>query len=430
MRFSCPIGMMQKTFSCFQRKGTDTLFYFLRALKNPSFALLWSGQTISRLGDSFYTVALAWWVLEKTGSAAAMGLVLICSSVPMLLFLLLGGVVVDRFSRLHLMLASDLVRALIVVAVAVLAFSQRLEVWHVLVMSTLFGTVDAFFYPAYTAIIPEVVAVSDLPSANSLRTLSLQLTGIVGAASAGVIIAVGGTPLAFAFDAISFAISALCLIAFPRKAALTRSISVDVESGVLHDLRQGIQTVIASPWLWISIAIAGLSNLTLSGPLEAALPLLVKQRFGTNAQIYGFLMALSALGSVLAAIWIGYRKRLRRRGYLAYGAWLVASLMLFFMGLPLPIVAMSLAICVSGAALDILNLTWANSLQELVSPDLLGRVASVDALGSYALLPVGYALAGIAADHFGASAVFIAGGIISALVIALGLLHPAIRAVD
>ncbi len=111
----------------------------VKSLANPAFALLWSGQTISHLGDNFYTVALAWWVLEKTGSAAAMGLVLICSNIPMLLLLLLGGVVVDRFPRIYLMLASDLVRGVVVGLVAFLAFTQQLEVWHVLVMSALFG---------------------------------------------------------------------------------------------------------------------------------------------------------------------------------------------------------------------------------------------------------------------------------------------------
>src|SRR5215472_7264999 len=129
----------------------------VKSLRHPTFALLWSGQTISRLGDSFYTVALAWWVLEKTGSAAMMGLVLIFSVVPTLLLLLLGGVLVDRWPRLNLMLISDFVRAAAVGIAAVLETTQKLEVWHVLVISVLFGLVDAFFYPASKAVIPEFV---------------------------------------------------------------------------------------------------------------------------------------------------------------------------------------------------------------------------------------------------------------------------------
>lgn len=410
------------------RKGTDTCMTLLRSLANSSFALLWSGQTISRLGDSFYTIALALWVLQKTGSAAAMGLVLICSFVPTLFLLLVGGAFVDRFSRLGVMLSSDVLRVGIVGLVALLAISGRLELWHVLVMSALFGVVDAFFYPAYGAIVPDIVEESDLPSANSLRSISLELAGIIGPALAGLLVARDGTGLAFGLDGLSFLISAVCLLIIPRKKVLLKA--VEGESGILADVNEGLQTVLHSPWLWITITIATFSTLTLAGPFDAALPLLVKQRFGSTVQVYGALMALTSVGSLLAAILLGRVKRLRHRGYLLYGAWLTTSLMLIPLGLPSPLVIMALAVCIFGAGITTLGLAWTNSLQELVPSEQLGRVYSIDALGSNVLVPVGYGLAGIAADHFGPPLVFIVGGIISATVIALGLLHPAIRAVD
>jgi predicted MFS family arabinose efflux permease len=205
---------------------------------------------------------------------------------------------------------------------------------------------------------------------------------------------------------------------------------VAAESNVLKDLRDGLQTVLQSPWLWVTIAIAGVSNLVLSGPFEAALPLLVAQRFRAADQTYGTLMALSSVGSLLAAIWIGRQKRLRRRGYLVYSAWLLASLTLAMMGLSSGLIMMGLAVFLWGATWAIVNLAWAVSLQEFVPAERLGRVSSIDALGSYALLPVGYALAGFAADRFGAPTIFLWGGLLSACVVVLGLLHPAIRAVD
>ncbi len=216
----------------------------------------------------------------------------------------------------------------------------------------------------------------------------------------------------------------------PRIQALPRHVSAEVVPGALHDLRQGVQTVLQSPWLWITIAIAGLSNITLSGPFEASLPLLVKQHFNSSAQTYGLIMAFSSVGAFVAAIWLGWRKHLHRRGYLTYGAWIIAGLMIFSMGLSLSLVVMCVITCVWGASVTTLGLAWTSSLQDLVPPDRLGRVASIDALGSFALLPIGYGLAGIAADKFGAPVVFLLGGIISAGVIALGLLHPAIRAID
>jgi MFS family permease len=398
------------------------------ALSNRSFALLWSGQTLSRLGDSLFTIALAWWVLQKTGSATAMGIVLICSTIPMLLLLLFGGVAVDRFPRLHLMLASDILCAGVVIVIAFLAFQQRLELWEIFVMSALFGGVEAFFYPAYTALVPDLVSAEMLPSANSLRSISLQAAQIVGPAIGAGIIALGGTSLAFALDGVSFVISAVCVIALPQMPALR--LAAEKEVGVLQDIRKGFSTVLHSPWLWITLLVAGVSTIFLVGPDEAVLPLLVKQRFGMQVGFYALLTSLSACGSITAAFLLGHFKRLRHRGLLTYGTWLVASLMLLVIGLPLPVLGVGIAFCIQGAAITILGLAWMNSLQEFVPADQLGRVASIDILVSSGLLPIGYGLAGVAADRFGASPVFVLGGAISAGVIALGLLHPAIRAVD
>jgi len=267
-----------------------------------------------------------------------------------------------------------------------------------------------------------------LPSANSLRSISLQVAQIIGPGIGAGVVALGGTSLAFALDAVSFVISAVCLAALPQtEAARSRA---SKRTGPLHDIGAGVRTVLHSPWLCITLAIASLSTIFLDGPAQAALPLLVKQRFGTQVGLYALLTALSALGSISAALWLGHFKRLRRRGPLTYGAWLVASLMLLAVGLPLSMVGVSLAFFIQGAALTTLGLTWMNTLQEFVPADRLGRVASIDLLVSSGLVSIGYGLAGIAADRLGASLVFVLGGTISAFVIALALLHPAIRAVD
>lgn len=400
----------------------------LRSLAHRSFALLWSGQTVSRLGDSLYTIALAWWVLQHTGSAAAMGVVLICSTVPMLLFLLLGGVAVDRLPRLRLMLASDLLQAILVGLTALLAFGQWLELWHVFVMSAIVGLAQAFFYPAYTAVIPDVVPADRLPSANSLRTISLQVAQIIGPGIGAAIIALGGTPLAFALDSLSFLISAACIAAI-RQQPLPRPAEAEPAS-TLQEVRKGIRAVLDSPWLWVTLVVAAASTLFLTGPYQAALPLLIKQRFGENVSILALVTTLSAIGSILAAAWLGQRAKLRRRGWLSYSAWMTECLMLVVMGLPSGVVGISLAAFMQGAAQAVLGLAWMSTLQEFVPADLLGRVASIDLLVSSSLEPIGFGLAGLAADWLGAPPVFALGGAISAGVIALGLLHPAIRAVD
>ena len=116
----------------------------LRSLKHRPFVLLWTGQTISRLGDSLYRIALAWWVLEKTGSATAMGTVLILSQVPMLIFLLVGGVVVDRLPRIRIMFIADALSGFVIAFVAVFAWLNLLQIWHIYIASVIFGLVEAF----------------------------------------------------------------------------------------------------------------------------------------------------------------------------------------------------------------------------------------------------------------------------------------------
>jgi DHA3 family tetracycline resistance protein-like MFS transporter len=326
------------------------------------------------------------------------------------------------------MLVSDLFSGGVVLLIALLAFQQRLELWHIFLLSALFGVVSAFFTPAYTALIPDLVPAEKLPSANSLRSISLQAAQIIGPAFGAGMIALGGTTLAFALDGLSFFISAACVLALPRMPVLRQP--AEKEEGALQDMRDGISTVLHSPWLWITLAIACASTIFLVGPYEAALPLLIKERFGEQVGLYALLTLLSACGSLATAFWLGHFKRLRRRGWLTYGAWLLASLMLLLAGLPLSAAGLSVAFLIQGAAFEVLGLTWMNTLQEFVPSKLLGRVFSIDLLVSSGLLPLGYGLAGLAADHFGAPLVFVFGGTIATLLITLGLLHPAIRAVD
>ena len=201
----------------------------LRSIYNRSFVLLWSGQTISRIGDFLYELALAWWVLEKTGSAAAMATVLIFSSVPMLVFLLIGGVAVDRFPPVQVMFVSDLVRGVVTTLVALLAFMNILQIWQIYLASLVFGLVDGFFQPAYTKAIPEITAEADLTSANSLSSLGIQAGRIVGPAVGGGIVSLGGTSAAFALNAFTFFISAAILLPLlhrPRRLLRTPPIQV------------------------------------------------------------------------------------------------------------------------------------------------------------------------------------------------------------
>ena len=415
----------------------------LRSLKHRPFALLWTGQTTSRLGDSLYRIALSWWVLEKTGSAVAMGTVLVFSQIPMLIFLLIGGVVVDRLPRIRIMFISDVLSGLVIAFVAVFSWLDLLQIWHIYVASMIFGFVEAFFFPAYQAVIPQITPPDVLTSANSLNGLSQRVTGIVGPALGAALVAAGGTSVTFGLDALSFFISALCVFPLLRSnldqvqrqendsgTAAGKGSAKDSLRRGFRDLLDGFKLVMTIPWIWITILIFGLINIMEAGPRAVAMPFLIKEDLGADVKLLGILGSAASLGFVLGMIWLGQYVRLHRRGVLGYLAVVVtgASLLPFAFELPTPVLVISMFI--SGMSTSVFALIWTHTLQEMVPGNMLGRVYSIDALGSFVLLPIGFSLSGWATDLFGAPTVFLIGGIGTMALAGLGLLHPAIHKLD
>ena len=409
---------------------------FARALGSKPFALVWSGQTISALGDGVTLTALAWQVLVLTGSGAAMGAVLVAETTPRVIFLLLGGVVADRFSRRKVLIWSDTIRGVAVGGIAVLGWLNLLALWHLIVLGAVFGLASSFFIPAYQSIPPQLVAAEYLPSANALNGLSRQMSQLFGPALGAACVALTGTSAAFAIDALSFGVSAACLVAV-QVPPLPQGAVDDARPrglrGMAADIREGLGYVLRSPWLWVTIVIASLGNVGWA-PMQVALPRLIRDVYGQDVWLLGATGSAIAAGSVVTMLLIGQARRLRHRGILAYGGLLVSSGAVIVLGLPLPHdLAPAIAITASvffGVGLSIFELIWVTSLQELVPPDKLGRVSSVDWVGSLALLPVGLALVGVLTDRIGPSWVFVAGGALTLLLELGALAVPGIRKLD
>jgi len=416
---------------------------FLSALTHRPFALLWAGQTVSRLGDNLHRITLAWWVLEKTGSATAMGTVLVLSQIPLLFFILIGGIVVDRFPRIRIMFLSDLLSGTVVTFIAVFAWLDVLEIWHVYIASLVFGFVEAFFFPAYHAVIPQITPPDMLTSANSLNGLSQRMMGVIGPIAGASLVAVGGTSLAFGLDALSFFISAVCIFLILRsvsnelpkresesKATANPHLVGQVIRQGVADLREGLNAVIKVPWIWITILIFGVLNIMEGSPRAVSMPFLIKDDLGADVAVMGWFGSAFSVGYVISALWLGQYKRLRHRGLLGYLAIMINGGMLLLFGLQLPIPVLIVAMFIYGFCFNIFALVWNNTLQEMVPHEKLGRVYAIDSLGSWVLLPVGFALAGWATDLWGAPTVFLIGGVGTILMILLGLSHPAIRNLD
>jgi MFS family permease len=400
----------------------------LSVLAYRPFALLWSGQTLSRLGDSVYSIGLLWWTLQTTGSAVAVSAVLAAFYIPQVLFVLIGGVVVDRFSRVQLMLLSDLLSGSIVAVLVVLTVIGQVELWHVYVVSAGLGLVSAVFEPAYAAVMPELVPSDRLPAANALTSLNKQIINVVGPALGAALVTVGGPSTVFAINALTFFVSAASLL--PLLALRSLHTPEAGEGRPLLDLQLGFKMVLASPWLWIGILVFALCNISHYSVRVVALPLLVKGSLQADVHTLGLVMGLFSLGAVLGAVWAGRICRLRYRGFGVHGTMLIGGLMTFLLGFPIGFLGVAIANLVTGITYTLSGMIWMNTLQELVPRNRLGRVFSIDMLGSFALLPVGYTTIGWGIDHLGAPAILRLGGLLSIAITALALVHPAIRQLD
>ncbi len=415
---------------------------FARALRSRPFALLWTGQTISALGDGAYTTALAWAVLVLTGSATAMGVVVVARTVPMLLFLLVGGVAADRLPRRLVMLASDAGRAIAVLAIAVLGWFGLLQLWHLIVLAFLFGVVSGFFMPAYMSIAPELVPVEALPSANSLSGLSRQMTSLLGPLIGAALVAGVGPQGAFFFDGLTFIASAFFLLAIRLPSEKRRTTQIDEGGlpvqrgvrGVWADFREGVRYVMTSSWIWVTIVIAALVNMFLSGAQSVALPKLVTNFYHADVRLFSLIATAGGLGAVVAMVVIGQLPRLHHRGILAYSGTILASLAFVVYGLPFPPEARPIIALVASFAIGLgvgaFSIIWDTVLQELVPAEKLGRVSSVDMLGSFALLPIGLLLAGVLADRIGPAPVFVLSGLVALALNLLALTVRGIRRLD
>lgn len=188
--------------------------------------------------------------------------------------------------------------------------------------------------------------------------------------------------------------------------------------------------VVTTPWLWISIVVVAITNVTLAGPYQVAIPFLVKEHYRADVRTLGILYAAFPVGYIIGGVWIGRFRRVCHRGWTIYLGIIVAGLGMLALGLPISIVAALLAAVMNGAALEIGNLIWVNLMQELTPNERLSRISSIEMLGSYALLPVGVGLTGWATDTLGPATVCIVGGGLTVSASLLGLLHPAIRELD
>jgi MFS family permease len=335
-------------------------------------------------------------------------------------FLLLGGVVADRRPRQRVMLAADLVRTGSQALVAALLITGHAEIWHLVILFALFGAGDAFFSPASTGLIPETVRAERLQQANALMSLSRSVAFVGGPTISGLLVVGIGAGWVFAIDAATFALSSVSLALL----VLPRAVGKANRAGVLSELRSGWMEVRSRAWVWMSVARFSVSNLAMA-PLFVLGPLVAKESLG-GATSWGLIGTAGGLGAVVGD---ALALRLRpRRPLLAGGlAVSLSALEPALLVRPFPTGVIAVSAAIGFAASGFSNALWFTALQERIPRDALSRVSSFDWLGSIALQPAGFALAGPLAAVIGVPATLLGSAAVQASACVAISLSPSVR---
>jgi MFS family permease len=380
----------------------------LQALRSRDFRLLWTGQTISLVGDGAFLVALGWKSFSLTGSRSTLALVLMAHGTAMLATLLVGGALADRYPRRTLMIISDLSRCAVMVALVAVDVRGNLELWSLITLAVLYGAGDGFFYPAYGGIVPLVVDEHHLASANALTGLSRQGAFVVGPAVAGALYGIAGASAVFALNAVSFVVAAV-LMWLARPRAFER----DEPQGTLKEIADGLRYVLGVPWLWITIFLASFILMIAMAPYTALLPAFVEEQFGRGVGSYGTLFTLQSLGMALGSLAFGQTNPTRRRVIIMYLLFAANDVCVIAMTLTRSFELACLFVGLRGICIGYGIGVWSTLLMQQVPSGKLARVTSLDFFGSFALIPVGYALTAAVAGSFSPASLLLAGFAVS-----------------
>ncbi|MFE6664427.1 MFS transporter [Streptomyces sp. NPDC057697] len=389
-----------------------------------NFVLFWVGQTVSKVGNGAYSVALGWTVYRLTSSTAAMGLILALNFAPQVVFSVAGGTLADRWSRRSVIIAADCTAALAIGALAALAAARHLSLGLLMAAAVVLGTVSAFYSPAYAAMNRELLEEKEFRKANSVFTASGSLARLAGPLLAAGVFSVGGPALVFALNAASFAIAAIAMVATKIRARP----STRTKDGLRTELAEGLRYTYSEPWLILIIVLSLAVNILCLAPYSVLLPALVQQAH-SGVGTLGLVSASEIAALLLASLVIGLLRGIRAgTGLIALGSAMgLGATVLGTLGDQPGMLFLGAILFGVGLSFDVIENTL---LQNRVPEHLLSRVYSVNMTLSYSLQPLGYFFAGLLARHSSASAVLTVGGFTMLTACGIAVLLPTTRRLD
>ncbi len=395
----------------------------LAPLRSRRFLWFFVGRSISTLGSVMAPVALVFAVLEIENSPVAVGQVLAARSIPLVLFLLVGGVVADRFSRSLVLQVSHVLSFLTQGLVAVLVLTDRATLSQLIVLEAVNGVVTAFTMPAIQGVVPQVVPRTHLQQANALLAFSRSGLAVLGPTVAGLLVVGVGAGWALAVDALTWLVAAVCMVPLRLPG---RSRAVRGRATVLRDLASGWAKFRSMTWLWVVVLAFGVLNAIHAGAWLTLGPLLAVDDPGIGKLGWGYAVSAQAVGLLLLTVVmlrLSFRYPLRA-GLLAM---LGLAAPLVALGLSWPLIGLLMAAFVAGAGIEVFGISWQTAIHEHVPEDHLSRVAAYDSLGSFVAIPLGQLAFGPLALAFGTQTVVLCSAVAFVLVIFATLAVPQVR---
>lgn len=398
------------------RTGGRRLPRPLRPFRAPGYRRLALVLVLHLFAWGVWTVALVWEVIRVGGGATELSWVAGCNALGLMLPVLLAGVVADRVPQKSILLAVGSVYVACIATAAVLSLADLTRLWHLALLALAFGLSTSFFYPAYSAWMPALVAQEDLLAANGFEGMARPLLGqALGPAVAGVVVGASAAGWAIAVAALAALLSLLATFAVPRtdvRRDLSASAGLHPVRSALRDVADGFAHMVRTPWLLATLVYASLMVLLVIGPFEVLVPFLVKDGLSGGPDDHALVLGAFGIGGAVGSLAMAARPIPRRYLTTMNLTWGLGCLPLALYGVVDEVWMLVVLAFVVGACFAGPSVIWGTLLQRRVPPEMLGRVSSLDFFVSLLLMPVSMALAGPVAELVGLRTTFVLAGVL------------------
>jgi DHA3 family tetracycline resistance protein-like MFS transporter len=376
------------------------------------YRLLIGALALSIFAEGMWAVVMALQVIALDADPTSLSLVATCMGAGLVSFVLVGGIAADRIDQRTIIIAVETVNVIAVTTVAVLGSVGALHIWHMAVAAGTLGIAAAFFFPAYSALLPRILPAEQLLAANGVEgVIRPVFQRAIGPAVAGVL--VGATfPALGAFVVAGLFTVGLVLLVATRPPTNAAPAGEAARPRRLRDLRDGFTFMVATPWLLWTLLFASLFVLVVIGPLEVLLPFIARDRFTDGARAYGFILAFFGVGSAIGALAVSSGRLPRRYLTVMMTMWGLGSLPLVVVGATSSFPLMAAATFIVGVTDGAGMVIWGTLLQRRVPREMLGRVSSLDFFVSLAFMPVSFAIVGPLSKVVSMETIFAAAGIV------------------